>query len=90
MIDAPPSGVHPVILADRGYARANIFAFLKIHGLDQAIRVDKGTCMTEADGRRWIERSLKDSGSRFDLASVQVSTPDRLTRLLVALTIALA
>ena len=168
VIDALPTGVRPVILADRGFARANFFAFLKTHGLDYVIRIDKGTCITEADGRcwklgeegtrrgeirwspnvryalyhgrpndlmvnlaicwrlpphqarnprhkepkepwylatslgnagnaivwyqqrGWIEQSFKDSKSRFGLAAVQVSTPDRLSRLLVALTIALS
>ncbi|MHB1161244.1 MAG: transposase [Chloroflexota bacterium] len=167
VIRALPKGVRPVILGDRGFARANFFAFLKAHGLDYVIRIDKGTCMTEADGRRWklgeegtkrgeirwsplvryalhhgrptdllvnvalcwrlpphqarnprhkepkepwylasslgnagsavawyqqrgwIEQSFKDSKSRFGLAAVQVSVPERLTRLLVALTIAL-
>lgn len=165
---ALPRGVRPVILGDRGFARANFFAFLKVHGLDYVVRIDKGTCMTEADGRRWklgeegskpgqirwsplvryalyhgrptdllinlalcwrlpphqarnprhrdpkepwylvtslgnagsavawyqqrgwIEQSFKDSKSRFGLAAAQVSTPDRLSRLLVALTIALS
>lgn len=53
VIAALPLGVHPVILADRGFARANFIAFLKVHQLDYVIRIDKGTCMTEADGRRW-------------------------------------
>lgn len=165
---ALPVGVRPVILADRGFARANFFAFLKAHHLDYVVRIDKGTCMTEADGRRWklgsegtgrgqvrwcagvryalhhgrptdlvinlaicwraprhqtrdprhkrpkepwylatslgnagcaiawyqqrgwIEQSFKDSKGRFYLAAVQVGCPDRLTRLLVALTIALS
>lgn len=38
----------------------------------------------------WIEQSFKDSKSRFDLARVQVGSPERLSRLLSALTIALS
>jgi len=37
-----------------------------------------------------MEQSFKDSKSRFGLAKVQVGCPARLTRLLAALTLALA
>lgn len=168
VVQALPGSVRPVILGDRGFARANFFAFLKAHRLDYVIRIDKGTCMTEADGHRWklgeegtrlgqthwyplvryalhhgrptdllinlaicwrlprhearnprrkepkepwylatslanlgsavswyrqrwwIEQSFKDSKGRFGLDLVQVGSPDRLSRLLVALTIALS
>lgn len=40
--------------------------------------------------RGWIEQSFKDSKSRFGLAEVQVGSPERLGRLLSALTIALS
>lgn len=168
VIDVLPRGVRPVVLADRGFARANFFAFLKAFGLDYVVRINRGTCMTEMDGRRWklgeegtgrgqirwsagvryalhhgrptdmvinlavcfrlprhqlrnprrkepkepwylatslgnagsavawyqqrgwIEQSFKDAKGRFYLAAVQVGSPDRLTRLLVALTIALS
>lgn len=40
--------------------------------------------------RGWIEQSFKDSKSRFGLAEVQVGSPERLSRLLMALTIALS
>ena len=40
--------------------------------------------------RGWIEQSFKDSKSRFGLAKVQVGSPERLSRLLMALTIALS
>lgn len=39
--------------------------------------------------RGWIEQSFKDSKSRFGLSEVQVGSPERLSRLLSALTIAL-
>ena len=39
--------------------------------------------------RGWIEQSFKDSKSRFRLKHVQVGTPERLGRLLLALTLAL-
>jgi hypothetical protein len=39
--------------------------------------------------RFWIEESFKDSKSRFHLKRVRIGSPERLTRLLLALTIAL-
>jgi hypothetical protein len=39
--------------------------------------------------RFWIEESFKDSKSRFHLKQVRISSPEQLTRLLLALTIAL-
>lgn len=39
--------------------------------------------------RFWIEESFKDSMSRFHLKGVRIGSPERLTRLLLALTIAL-
>jgi hypothetical protein len=53
VVRALPDGVRPVVLADRGFARATFFAWLQRHGLDYVVRADKGTCLTEADGRRW-------------------------------------
>ncbi len=168
VIAALPAAVRPVLLADRGFARATFFAFLKSRQLDYVVRIDKGTCITEADGQRWklgqegtkpggvrwspcvryalyhgrptdlvvnlaicwrlprheernprrkvpkepwylatslgslgsavswyrqrwwIEQSFKDSKGRFGLDLVQVGTPERLSRLLVALTLALS
>jgi hypothetical protein len=40
--------------------------------------------------RGWIEQSFKDAKSRFGLWRVRVGCPERLSRLLVALTIALS
>ena len=168
VVRALPASVSPVILADRGFARATFFDWLQKHRLEYVVRVDKGTCMTEADGRRWklgeeellpgqlrwaaevryglyhgrprdillnvalcwkvsegrasrrkqkepeepwylatslksarsaaswywqrgwIEQSFRDSKSRFDLNGVRVGSPERLGRLLMALTIALS
>jgi hypothetical protein len=162
-----PPHVRPVVLADRGFARASFLQWLQQHQVDYVIRLDKGACVTECDGRRWklgddglpfgacrwaaqvryglyhgrprdltinlalcwqtnarrmqhpravppsepwylatslatakqavawywqrgwIEQSFKDSKSRFGLKRVQVQCPRRLTRLLMALTIAL-
>ena len=39
--------------------------------------------------RFWIEESFKDSKSRFRLKYVRIGSPERLTRLLLALTIVL-
>ncbi len=48
-----PSQVRPIILADRGFARASFLQWLQRHQLDYVVRLDKGTCLTEWDGRRW-------------------------------------
>lgn len=40
--------------------------------------------------RGWIEQSFKDSKSRFSLAEARVGSPERLSRLLSALSIALS
>jgi hypothetical protein len=167
VVEALPAKVRPVILADRGFGRAAFFAWLNARGLDYVVRVKKGTCLTEADGRRWklgeeglapgqlhwaqgvryalyhgrptevvlnvalcwrisksrarnprrkppkepwylatslkdaasaaswywqrgwIEQSFKDSKGRFGLSEVRVGSPERLSRLLMALTMAL-
>jgi hypothetical protein len=163
-----PGGVRPVVLADRGFHRAGFIAWLERHHLHYVVRIKKGSCITETDGRRWklgeeglrlgelrfvkevryglyhgrprdlwinvalcwrisksramnprrkrpeepwylatslssaksavcwywqrgwIEQSFKDAKGRFGLARVRVGTPERLGRLLMALTIALS
>jgi hypothetical protein len=47
VVAALPSGVRPVVLADRGFARAPLFAWLQERGVDYVIRVNKGTCLTD-------------------------------------------
>lgn len=152
-----------------GVSRGRRFmCWLKKHRLDYVVRIDKGTCLTEADGqcwklgeegllpgqlrlvpgvryglyhgrprdlvinvalcwrvpksrandprrkvpeepwylatslstaksaaswywqRGWIEQSFKDAKSRFGLKGVRVGSPERLERLLMALSIALS
>lgn len=168
VIEALPAGVRPVVLADRGFCGAGFLAWLEYRGLDYVVRLKKGACITEPDGRRWklgeeglrpgevrfregvhhglhhgrprelfvnvalcrrlpksrardprreepaepwclatslkgarsaanwywqrgwIEQSFKDAKSRFGLAGVRVGTPERLGRLLMALTVALS
>src|SRR3954470_2106423 len=53
VVRALPASVRPVILADRGFARATFFAWLQKHRLEYVVRIDKGTCLTEVDGQRW-------------------------------------
>jgi Transposase DDE domain len=167
VIEALPPGVRPVVVADRGFARASLIEWLQQHRVDYVIRVKAGIHLTEAAGRRypvggvplragqlglvrqvryglyhgrprelvvnvaicwrvprhqllqlhpklpkdpwylatslasaqgavawyeqraWIEQSFKDAKSRFGLAAVQLATPARLNRLLMAMTIAL-
>ncbi|MCA1838694.1 MAG: transposase, partial [Actinobacteria bacterium] len=45
--------VRPVVLADRGFHRTGFIAWLEAHHLDYVVRLKKGSCITEADGRRW-------------------------------------
>jgi hypothetical protein len=168
VVGALPSGVCPVVLADRGFHRAGFIRWLQKHELHYVVRINKGTCIIEADGQRWkvgeeglsfgelrfrggvryglyhdrprdllinvvlcwrvpkskandprckvpeepwylatslhsakaaaswywqrgwIEQSFKDSKSRFGLKGVRVGCPERLGRLLMALTIALS
>jgi Transposase DDE domain len=167
VVEALPMSVRPVILADRGFHRASFIAWLERHHLDYVVRIKKGSCLTEKDGRRWklgeeglevgelrfvegvryglyhdrprelsinvalcwrisksrardprreqpeepwylatslksarravswywqrgwIEQSFKDAKSRFGLKRARVGSPERLSRLLMALTIAL-
>jgi hypothetical protein len=168
VVEALPAGVRPVILADRGFCRAGFLTWLEYQNLDYVVRLTKGACITEADGKRWklgeeglkpgqlrfcegvryglyhgrprelfvnvalcwklpksrlrdprrgfpeepwylatsledprsatnwywqrgwIEQSFKDAKGRFGLARVQVGSSERLSRLLMALTIALS
>lgn len=168
VVEALPAGVRPVILADRGFCRASFLTWLEYQNLDYVVRLTKGACITDLDGRRWklgeeglapgelrfsegvryglhhgrprelfvnialcwtlpksrlrdlrrkfpeqpwylatsledprsaanwywqrgwIEQSFKDAKGRFGLARVQVGSPERLCRLLMALTIALS
>lgn len=53
VLRALPPGVRAVVLADRGFDRADFLAWLQRQGVDYVIRVSKGTCLTAADGRRW-------------------------------------
>ncbi len=168
VVEALPAGVRPLILADRGFCRAGFLTWLEYRSLDYVVRLSKGACITEPDGRRWklgeegfkpgqlrfcegvryglyhglprelfvnvalcwrmpksrardlrreqpaepwylatslkdarsaanwywqrgwIEQSFKDAKSRFGLARVQIRCPERLGRLLMALTITLS
>ena len=167
VVEALPASVRPLILADRGFCRAGFLTWLEYQNLDYVVRLTKGACITEADGKRWklgeeglkpgqlrwlggvryglyhgrprellinvalcwklpksrlrdprrtfpeqpwylattlkdprsaaswywqrgwIEQSFKDAKGRFGLARVQISSPERLCRLLMGLTIAL-
>jgi hypothetical protein len=168
VVRALPPTVRPVVLADRGFARAAFLTWLQEQGLDYVVRITAGTGLVAADGSRWrlgtegvrpgeirwapnvrygqryqgrprdlwinvalcwrlprhvqralhqtranepwylatnqpsaaqavawyrqrfwIEESFKDSKSRFQLKHVRIGSPERLTRLLLALTIAL-
>lgn len=167
VLAALPAGVRPVVLADRGFARAPFLTFLQTAQVDYVVRVNKGSCLTDArdertrlgsegtppgsmrwlpgvrfglyhgrprdlwvnvaccwrvakrhaDPRRklpkepwylatslgdagravawywrrgWIEPSFKDSKSGFGMDVAQIRCPQRLTRLLAALTLALS
>ncbi len=53
VLRALPRGVRPVVLADRGFARAPFLAWLRRHGAAFVVRVTRGTSLTEPDGSRW-------------------------------------
>jgi DDE family transposase len=55
VLRALPAGVRAVVLADAGFARATFLEWLRRHPAapDFVVRIDAGTCLTEADGRRW-------------------------------------
>ena len=168
VLEVLPEGVRPVVLADRGFCRAAFLGWLERRKLDYVVRLKKGVCITEPEGRRWklgqealkigelrlcegvryglyhgrprelsinvalcwrisksrakdprrkqpeepwylatslkdakmaaswywqrgwIEQSFKDSKSRFGLGRVRVGCPKRLSRLLMALSVALS
>lgn len=55
VVRALPSGVRPVVLADRGFGRAGFLSWLQRHGIDYVVRLKKGGCITEAGGggKQW-------------------------------------
>lgn len=61
VLAALPPGVRPVVLADRGFARAPLLAWLQERGVDYVIRVNKGTCLTDA---RDVRTKLGAEGMR--------------------------
>ncbi len=67
VLRALPSGVRPVILADRGFHRTSFIAWLERHHLAYVVRLKKGSCVTEADGSIWKlgEEGLKLGEVRF-------------------------
>jgi hypothetical protein len=52
VLAALPPGVRPIVLADRGFARAPFLIFLQEQGVDYVVRVNKGTCLTDARDAR--------------------------------------
>jgi hypothetical protein len=62
VVGALPSGVCPVVLADRGFRRAGFIRWLQKHELHYVVRIKKGTCIIEADGQRW---KLGEEGLSF-------------------------
>lgn len=67
VVRALPEGVRPVVLADRGFGRASFIRWLQRHDLHYVVRIKKGSCITEEDGRRWKlgQERLKLSEVRF-------------------------
>ena len=67
VVGALPVGLRPVVLADRGFHRAGFIAWLGRHRLDYVVRIKKGGCITETDGRRWKlgEEGLRPGEMRF-------------------------
>ena len=67
VVRALPEGVRPVVVADGGFHRASFIAWLERHHLHYVVRIRKGSCITEKDGRRWKlgEEGLKIGEVRF-------------------------
>ena len=67
VVRALPGSVRPVVLADRGFHRASFLAWLECHHLHYVVRIRKGSCITEKDGRRWKlgQEGLKIGEVRF-------------------------
>lgn len=67
VVRALPTGIRPVVLADRGFRRASFIRWLQTHDLDYVVRIKKGSCITEEDGHRWKvgEEGLKPGQLRF-------------------------
>jgi hypothetical protein len=61
VLAALPPGVRPVILADRGFARAPLFRWVQERRVDYVIRVNKGACLTDA---RAVRTKLGGEGMR--------------------------
>lgn len=55
-------GVRPVVLTDRGFCRAGFLTWLEYQNLRYVVRLTKGACITEADGRRW---KLGEEGLKY-------------------------
>jgi Transposase DDE domain len=53
VLRALPSSVRPVVLADRGFRRAGFISWLQRYGVDYVVRLSKGSCLTEANGKQW-------------------------------------
>ena len=50
VVEALPTGVRPVVLADRGFGRAGFLTWLEYQNLDYVVRIEKGARITEPDG----------------------------------------
>ena len=62
VVRALPEGVRPIVLADRGFHRASFIAWLRRHHLEYVVRIKKGSCITQTDGRGW---KLGEEGLRL-------------------------
>jgi hypothetical protein len=67
VVRALPSGVRPVVLADRGFGRAGFLSWLQHHKIDYVVRLKKGSYITEPDGKQWKlgEEGLKRGQLRW-------------------------
>lgn len=50
------------MLTDRGFCRAGFLTWLEYQNLRYVVRLTKGACITEADGRRW---KLGEEGLKY-------------------------
>lgn len=52
VLAALPRRCRPIILADRGFARSELFQWLIARNIDFVVRIDSGTCVTDTFGNR--------------------------------------
>ena len=78
MLESLPPGTRVVVLADRGFVRATFLECLRAQGVDFVVRIDRGTMITDREGRRfrWGRKGYNlENGWRTALVAAGVLWP---------------